>query len=155
MGLFVFDKVHFFKSYLSFSKMIPYKVIQTQVEQAIGAEVLASMIDYLQGKNLTLWSEQQPHNFLKKMVTLTLYNHINDIGYGRIMKTVLPNFKLNHKFFQHNAAQIRKILAEWGNSTVVLGSVDDLKAAMTNVRMTKQLSKVCLWADSSDFPLEK
>jgi hypothetical protein len=33
--------------------------------------------------------------------------------------------------------------------------VDDLKAAMTNVRMTKQLSKVCLWADSSDFPLEK
>jgi hypothetical protein len=39
------------------------------------------------------------------------------------MKTVQLDFKLNHKSFQHNAAQIRKILVQCGDSTVVLGSV--------------------------------
>jgi hypothetical protein len=85
---------------------------------------------------------------------LTLINY-EYIGYGRVKKTVQLNFKLNHKFFQHNTTQIRKILAEWSDSTVALGSVDNLKVAMTNVRMTKQLSNLCVWADSSDFPLEK
>jgi hypothetical protein len=50
--------------------MIPYKVIQTQVQQAIGTEVLAFTIDYLQGKNLILWGEHQSHNFLKTRVSI-------------------------------------------------------------------------------------
>jgi hypothetical protein len=46
-------------------------------------------------------------------------------------------------------------MANWGSSTVSLGSLPEWRACVRHVKFEKEVSKVCLWMDSTDFPKQK
>jgi hypothetical protein len=128
---------------------------RAKVIEVLGKATYEEMGRWLREKNPSLWGTEQPRTFLADCMTLALYQDITGEGYHHVLNHSKIPYKMNHKSFQHNAKKIRECLAAWGETKIVLGSIDDWKGAVRNVVVPKDLEGAMLWIDSTDFPREK
>jgi hypothetical protein len=98
------------------------EVVQEKVEHSVSERVLRKMISYVKDHKPALWGERQPPSFLQYMVVITIYHDLTGIRYSTLKKEVKFSYKILHKSISHNCQKIRKLLEEWGDSTIKLGN---------------------------------
>jgi len=129
--------------------------IEKFVFQRIGRNRFQKVFKFISANPPRLWGEQQPRNFLRTNLLLSLYKDMNCIGFKSLIQRVrhLP-FKMNHKSFQHNTEQLRRTAAEWARLSIHLGSKGEWTTSAKDVALDEQVAGISLWMDSKDFPLE-
>lgn len=115
------------------------------------------MLRYLRHSNPSLWGEIQEGDYLQQNLVLTLYHDLFGKGYQRVLKDLSPKLTMSHNSLKHNASKIRKVLSDWGGSTVILGTVNEWEAAMRHIAKLPASMKdisALLYQDSSDFKIQ-
>jgi len=135
------------------------EMVQEKVEHSVSEGVLKKMISYVKDNKLALWRERQPPSFLQHMVVITIYHDLTGIGYSTLEKEVKFPYKISHKSLSHNCQKIRKLLGEWGNSTIKLNNESTWKLASIGITISKRVKEIgtgaYLWIDSVDLPINK
>jgi hypothetical protein len=76
-------------------------------------------------------------------------------GYKRFVSETKLGFPTSDKSIRHNSEIIRLLLKEWAQIRFPLGSLEEWKISARNVDIPKEFEGVCLWTDSTDFPIMK
>lgn len=133
-----------------------YLEIERDVISTISRPIFLEILGFVSDKNPTLWGEQQPRFFLRRHLILSMYKDMKNLGYNSLLASVEQlGFKMNHKSFQRNTKVLRAIVAQWAEGTIILGNLQEWQRAAHHVKLSKCVEDICLWMDSTDFPLQK
>lgn len=132
-----------------------YSDVEKEVRRLLTKTTMEDMLLYLKQANPSFWGLKQPQYFQRRMFVLAMHHAITGMGYHQILRKVKQlGFKITSKSLKHNTQQIRRTLAEWGKSKVVLGKKPDWERAMKNVAGKKKFPKLQFWIDSTDFAMQ-
>lgn len=93
------------------------------------------------------------------MLALTVWKDITAKSYGTLHAEVDLGYKIGHNSLQHNIQVVRKLLGNWGLSTIVPGSAQEWEENAKRIKVPKVMAHVkgraFLWIDSTDFGRQK
>jgi hypothetical protein len=133
---------------------LSFQQVQQELYTRVSQKVVSEIITYIKAQKPSLWGEQQPRPFLSHTVTLVLYKDAFKIGYQRLLKRVKLSYKITHKSLQHNAEVLRRIMKEWAQQHIILGSETDWNQAVRHCDLKGDVKDANLWMDSTDVPEE-
>jgi len=75
------------------------------------------------------------------------------LGYKKLFGSVKKWLNCSDHSLRHNTQVLCSHLAQWGRERIILGTLEDWKTAAQYERFPKDLTRVDLWIDSTDFCL--
>lgn len=137
------------------SEKIPFAKVKREVARLIKRRTVESIKTYIAQHTPTLWGDQQPRDFVEKMVYLTLFKDLKAIGYTRLLSTIETKLKIAPRTVQHNVKVIRKTLHNWAAENLRLGDLEEWTKNARQVVLGSRIKNACLWQDSIDIPLQR
>lgn len=139
------------------SANLNFRQIQVLVHQSIKAPTVTSIVTFCAGKSPSFWGEHRPQcdrEFCAHNVYLALFHFLTGKGYDWIAFNINFEYPIQKGSLRHNITVLAPILAEWGRSKVVLGGLNDWKAATATIKIPDSLKGVNLWMDSTDVHIQ-
>lgn len=136
--------------------MLRWNELKREVERKVGSTTLSAISTFVVDAKPSLWGEKQPPHFVRKYVAVALFKDLSGKSYDTIEREVHPGFALPHTTLQHNVQVLRLVMRRWAKENMVLGSLDDWRDAVKDVKFDrKKFPKLCAWADSVNFRLQR
>ena len=108
----------------------------------------------------TFWRETCNFGYWKRVISSSttqsflLYTKISLLlGYKKLFGSVKKWLNCSDHSLRHNTQVLCSHLAQWGRERIILGTLEDWKTAAQYERFPKDLTRVDLWIDSTDFCL--
>jgi hypothetical protein len=128
--------------------------IKQSIIDRIGLKIYKMLTKYVGDhppKNL--WGMNRNRNFNLNVLLATLYKDLYAKSYADLEKDFKRFLKLSRDSWEHNIQAMRKVLGEWGETTVERGTKGEWDKVMRNRPLPKHVQGVNLWGDSTDFRL--
>ena len=127
--------------------------MKRKVSERIGARNLRSILQTLDFGFKKLWGAVKDCNFQKDMIVAALFKDIFRISYAQLKKKISQWLPMSNTALQHNVKMIRKALLEWARSVIIPDDLGRLERLAKKVHRPVPCQNVCLFHDSSDFPV--
>lgn len=128
--------------------------IKKKVQKRIGKQTVKKIVEFVEQKGINLWGLNKPYDFCKISIYLTLYKDLKGMGSKKLKKKISNWYKPTDKTLMRNIQVLRELISVWAEDQIVLGTNVNWNLARDPSAFAKDLKKVNLWIDSSDFPLE-
>lgn len=121
------------------------------VKKKIKEPILDSMLTYPSDAPVGLQGNEQPDNYLERMMLLTLYKDTEGIGYDALEERCRGQLRAPHETVRTNARRLRHFLADWAEDHIVLGNKAAWERASERVPYKIDgYGKALLWVDTFD-----
>ena len=129
--------------------------MKAEIEKKISAPVLQDVLEFMDEQKLKPWGLERPPGFINTMTILTIYHDQEMIGYQQLVRRAVLEFNISDKSIRHNASKVRFAFFEWAKDKIIEGDQNSWREAAIDVPRPKNTEGPILWADSTDFPLER
>lgn len=103
-------------------RAMDFATLRNSIIQRVTQRVYASMWRYVRDHPTKLWGTEKPACFLEAVMCYTVYTDLHRCGINRLRGKLNLGFRLSNKSVDHNLRAMRKVLAGWGDTHVVLGA---------------------------------
>jgi hypothetical protein len=134
--------------------LLSKSTLKKVVSQKIGKNILKEIVEYVKDNEMNLWGIKKGEDFMEIDVNLCIYKDIHNIGYLTFWKQIKDWYGNSHKSLCYNTKKIRKILKKWAISVQDIFDLETWNNRSKMVAKVKELKRVNLWMDSSDFALK-
>ena len=129
--------------------------LRAAVEGKLSKPLVDEVLEAVEDAHVKFWGAIQPPDFTELMVLLTIYHDITMIGYQRLHNRLHVGYPIGDGTIRHNAQNIRRVLFTWAQTKIIEGDQDSWTKASKDVPLPADYKGPCLWADSTDFALER
>ena len=127
--------------------------VKVEVCKRVKDEVITSLTSFVRRQNPALWGMKRSRTFVGDLVLVTLYKDLFAIGYHTLCGEVKVWLPLAERTMRHNMKELRRLFSKWAEERIKRGNLPEWKEAARGLKFSKELKGVCLWMDSSNFPL--
>lgn len=110
--------------------------LHREINSRIGPAVYADIFQFVKRQCPRLWGEVQPRSYLEVNLLLTLWKDCFGDGYDKIEGSLSLPFSISKRALMHNVKAIRRLLADWGETHVKLGTAANWNSAARHVTRT-------------------
>jgi hypothetical protein len=137
--------------------MVQYtrKQFQDLVHERLDARAVKEVIEFTKSKAIYFWGEVRPRDVEKDWIMIALFKDLYHVGYTKLALEIKDFVKTSSRAICHNVELARKVMNEWAETVIKLGTVAEWKAISRNCHLTGECKDANLWMDSSDFPIKR
>jgi hypothetical protein len=122
--------------------------------KTIGRMNMKEIVEYFDGRPISLWGIKKPKDYLIKNVHVCIYKYITNQGYLSLWKEISDWYENSHESVAHNCPIILLELQKWEKNELALGNLEEWKNAAKTFKFPKGMKQCNLWMDSNDFALK-
>jgi hypothetical protein len=127
--------------------------LKREIKNKLGATTFNEIATYVRRRAPNLWGGNQPDNHLDNMLVFTLTKFVLGWSYGKMIKLIRTEPRLNYKSLEHNVLKISRVLRDWGSEQISWGTRHEWEEAARGARVPPEFGNVLMWIDSSDFKI--
>ncbi len=128
--------------------------LEKEVHAKVPKDCMDEIIKSIDFDDLNLWGKLKPKHNKKHHIYVAVYKDLYHIGFEKLASKVKEFLKISKNSFCHNQKVLRKQLAKWGRSQIVLDDSAEWNDVKSDIDLPKSLADTNLVADSTDFPLK-
>jgi len=129
------------------------EAVRAKLDRSLVNEIIRYTERKIEEKQTRLWGEVRPDGFEQMCVYIALYKDLTGIGYTALAVKIKGWLRITAKSLRNNQRKIRRILKEWAESVITLGTLAERRAAARRVKFKKPVEGITLRIDSTDVPL--